>query len=116
MGAGWAWARRGAVIWTSAPLQVPVFAVLWVAGEEARSVAPFGGFPWARLAFSQADSPLRSWAWAGGVPLVSMLVAGVGVLLALAVIAVRTADIAQVSGLVLVAVVVATSALSLIHI
>ena len=113
MGAGWAWARRGAVIWTSAPLQVPVFAVLWVAGEEARSVAPFGGFPWARLAFAQADSPLGSWAWAGGVPLVSMLVAVVGVLLALAVIAVRTADIAQVSGLVLVAVVVATSGMLL---
>ena len=36
---------------------------------------PFGGFPWGRLAFSQADSPLGRLAWLGGVPLVSAVVA-----------------------------------------
>ena len=85
-GAAWAWARRGAVIWHKTRLQVPVFAVLWVGMEEARSVAPFGGFPWGRLAVSQADSPLGRWAWAGGTPLVSGLVVVIGVLLALAVV------------------------------
>ena len=30
----------------------------WVVQEWARGATPYGGFPWARLAFSQADSPL----------------------------------------------------------
>lgn len=29
----------------------------WVVGEWLRGTTPFGGFPWARLAFSQADAP-----------------------------------------------------------
>ena len=100
-GAAWAWARRGAVIWTKARLQVPVFALLWVGMEEARSIAPFGGFPWGRLAFSQADSPLGRWAWAGGAPLVSGLVVVLGVLLALALLAVRRVDVGTASAHVL---------------
>lgn len=52
----------------------------WVVGEWARSTTPFGGFPWARLAFSQADSPLRALASLGGAPLVSAAVAAIGVL------------------------------------
>ena len=97
-GAAWAWARRGAVIWRRARFQVPVFAILWVGLEEARSVAPFGGFPWGRLAFSQADSPVGRWAWAGGTPLVSGLVVVVGVLVALAVLALRRVDVGVASG------------------
>ena len=38
---------------------------LWVAVEELRSSWPFGGFPWGRLAFSQAESPLGRLAWLG---------------------------------------------------
>ena len=98
VGAAWAWARRGAVIWRSTLLQVPVFAVLFVGGEELRSIAPFGGFPWGRLAFSQADSPLARWAWAGGVPLVSGLVVVVGVLLALGLVRLRQVDVGSASG------------------
>jgi apolipoprotein N-acyltransferase len=98
LGAGWAWARRGAVIWERARLQAPVFAILWVGMEEARSVSPFGGFPWGRLAFSQADSPFGRWAWAGGAPLVSGLAALVGVLLALALVALRRVDLGMASG------------------
>lgn len=101
VGAAWAWARRGAVIWSAARYQVPVFALLWVAAEEARQVFPFGGFPWGRLAFSQADSPLGRFAWAGGAPLVSLLVVVVGVLVALALLALRRVDVGSASGHVL---------------
>ncbi len=40
------------------PLAYAAVPVFWVLQETARSHTPFGGFPWARLAFSQADSPL----------------------------------------------------------
>lgn len=97
-GTAWSWARRGAATWTRARLQVPVFVILWVGAEEARSIAPFGGFPWGRLAFSQADSPVARWAWVGGAPLVSGLVVVIGVLLALAVLALRRVDVGTASG------------------
>ena len=112
-GAAWAWARRGAVIWHRASLQVPAFAILWVGAEEVRSVAPFGGFPWGRLAFSQADSPLARWAWVGGAPLVSATVVIVGVVLALALVSLRRIDVGTASGHVLVAAVVVGSAWAL---
>ena len=95
--AAWSWARRGLVIWRRARWQVPALAVLWVGLEEARSVLPFGGFPWGRLAFSQADSPLARFAWLGGMPLVSFLVVVVGALLAVAIRRVRTLDIGSAS-------------------
>jgi apolipoprotein N-acyltransferase len=53
----------------------------WVAQELARGSTPFGGFPWARLAFSQADSPLARVAAYLGAPGVSAAVAVVGVAL-----------------------------------
>jgi len=37
-----------------------VVALAWVGQEALRGTTPFGGFPWARLAFSQADSPLAA--------------------------------------------------------
>ncbi len=52
----------------------------WVVGEWARSTTPFGGFPWARLAFSQADAPIAHLAAYGGAPLVTAAVATLGVL------------------------------------
>lgn len=102
-GAAWSWTRRGRVIRTAARWQVPAVAVLWVAIEEARSVMPWGGFPWGRLAFSQADSPLGRLAWLGGVPLVSAAVVVVGALLAVAVQRVRDLELGQASGAVLLA-------------
>ena len=55
-----------------------VTGLLWVAQEALRDRAPFGGFPWGRLAFSQGDSPvLRLAAW-GGAPLVTFAVALAG--------------------------------------
>ena len=65
-----------------APLWI---ACSWVLQEALRDRLPFGGFPWGRLAFSQAQSPLRWFAALGGAPLVSFAVALAGGGLALAV-------------------------------
>jgi apolipoprotein N-acyltransferase len=54
----------------------------WVLQEVLRDRWPFGGFPWGRLAFSQADSPMRWFAALGGAPLVTFAVALVGAALA----------------------------------
>ncbi len=76
VGVGWVWrrlARRGRP--GVGLLAVPLG---WVLQELVRGTVPFGGFPWARLAFSQADGPLvRLAAW-GGAPLVSFAVAATG--------------------------------------
>ncbi|WP_345205012.1 apolipoprotein N-acyltransferase [Fodinibacter luteus] len=56
----------------------------WVVQEWARSTTPYGGFPWARLAFSQADGPLAHVARWLGAPGVTLAVAAVGTLLLLA--------------------------------
>ncbi|WP_040884131.1 apolipoprotein N-acyltransferase [Janibacter sp. HTCC2649] len=69
-----------------------VYAVIplaWVAQELARGTTPFGGFPWARLAFSQADSPLANWAQWLGAPGVTLAVAVVGTQLLMAAAALR---------------------------
>jgi apolipoprotein N-acyltransferase len=81
-GAAWSWARRGNAVWRSAGLQLAVFVVLWVGVEELRSAAPFGGFPWGRLAFSQSESPVLAYASWAGAPLMSAVTATIGVLLA----------------------------------
>lgn len=62
------------------------FGALWVAMEWARSVFPVGGFPWARVAFSQGESSFTSYAALGGAPLVSFAVTLSGALLAMAVL------------------------------
>ena len=61
----------------------------WVVSELLRSTTPFGGFPWVRLAFSQADSPLATWASVAGAPGVGFAVAVVGAALYALVRAVR---------------------------
>ena len=96
--AGWSWARRSAPVRTSSPLQVLVFSIIWVGLEELRAIAPFGGFPWGRIAFTQAGSPIGRWASVGGVPLVSGVTAAVGVVLALAYLVVRRRDIRAAGG------------------
>ncbi len=58
-----------------APLWV---GAAWVLEEALRDRLPFGGFPWGRLAFSQADSPLRWFAALGGQPMLSFAVAVLG--------------------------------------
>ncbi|MGQ0838990.1 apolipoprotein N-acyltransferase [Actinokineospora sp.] len=56
---------RGWVVWA---------ALLWVAGEALRSVAPFGGFPWAKLAFGQPEGLYLPLAVVGGTPLIALAV------------------------------------------
>ncbi|MGY5884376.1 apolipoprotein N-acyltransferase [Modestobacter lacusdianchii] len=64
----------------------PLWAAgLWVVQEALRSRLPFGGFPWGRLGFSQADGPFASFAAYGGVPLVTFGVALTGATLAASV-------------------------------
>ena len=60
------------------PLAYAAVPLLWVLQETARSHTPFGGFPWARLAFSQADSPLAHLAAYAGAPGVTFAVAALG--------------------------------------
>jgi apolipoprotein N-acyltransferase len=60
---------RGGPFWVGAA---------WVLQELLRDRLPFGGFPWGRLAFSQAESPLRWFAALGGAPLVTFVVAVAG--------------------------------------
>nr|WP_306238800.1 MULTISPECIES: apolipoprotein N-acyltransferase [unclassified Ornithinimicrobium] len=58
-------------------------ALAWVVSELARSTTPFGGFPWGRVAFSQADAPLLAVASVLGTPGVTFVASLVGGLLAL---------------------------------
>ncbi len=97
-GAAWAWARRGHGVWRSGGWQLLAFVLLWVGAEELRSAWPFGGFPWGRLAFSQAESPLAAFMWLGGTPLLSGVVAALGVLLGRAVLAARRLALGRALG------------------
>jgi apolipoprotein N-acyltransferase len=56
--------------------------LMWVGQEFLRDRWPFRGFPWARLAFGQANGPLVRLAAIGGAPLVTFAVALGGGLLA----------------------------------
>ena len=87
--AAWCWVRTRKVLEGKMWAEPIVFALLWVAGEQLRSIAPYGGFPWGRLAFSQIDAPVAALAWLGGAPLVSFAVATAGGALGLAFEAVR---------------------------
>ena len=54
----------------------------WVAAEAFRDRWPWGGFPWGRLAMSQAGLPTQGWAAIGGAPVLSFVVALTGTTLA----------------------------------
>lgn len=70
----WKWCRS---VWG----ETIVFAVLWVGIEQLRARVPFSGFPWAKLAYAQVDSPLVVFAPLGGEVLVSAIVVALAVLL-----------------------------------
>ncbi|MFI8521946.1 apolipoprotein N-acyltransferase [Streptomyces sp. NPDC085481] len=54
----------------------PVFAAaVWVLGEAARARMPFGGFPWGKIAFGQADGIFLPLAAVGGTPVLGFAVA-----------------------------------------
>jgi apolipoprotein N-acyltransferase len=73
----------------------PVWAAaLWIAGEAARARVPFGGFPWGKIAFGQADGLFLPLAAAGGTPVLGFAVVlcgfGLGEVVRLAVATRRT--------------------------
>lgn len=87
----WRLASRPRLAWT-----LPVAAAaVWVAVEALRSRAPFDGFSWARVGFSQADSPLAWIAALGGVPAVSGAVVAVSAALALVALGLVRRDTAS---------------------
>ncbi|WP_050348523.1 apolipoprotein N-acyltransferase [Arsenicicoccus sp. oral taxon 190] len=65
-----------------------VVAAAWTVGEWLRSVTPFGGFPWLKIAFGQADAPILPLVRWVGTPGLTAAVALVGGLLAAAALAV----------------------------
>jgi apolipoprotein N-acyltransferase len=57
----------------------PVWAAfVWVAGEYLRSLFPFGGFPWGRIAFTQPDGVFLPLASVAGTPLIALAVTMTG--------------------------------------
>ncbi len=60
------------------PFSVVWIASAWVLLEGVRSRLPFGGFPWGRLAFGQADGVLLPIAGVAGAPGLSFAVALIG--------------------------------------
>lgn len=90
------WLRRTRPFRGTKLLLALPFAASWVAAEQLRHEWPFGGFPWVRLAFSQADGPLLRLAPFGGAPLVSFVVAGLGAILAVGVSALAARDLVRI--------------------
>ena len=65
-------------------MHIIVFASVWTAREWVTTHFPYGGFPWSRLAMSQAFSPLSDWVYFGGLSLLSFVIAlGSGLLILL---------------------------------
>lgn len=94
-GAAWVWVRRWRAVQRHASIAVVSFALVWTAVEAGRSVAPWGGFPWGRIAFSQVNGPLlRPAAW-GGTALVAFVVAALGALGAVVWTMLRRARVLQ---------------------
>jgi apolipoprotein N-acyltransferase len=63
----------------------------WVAQEAIRDRVPWGGFPWGRLAMSQASAPTAGWSAIGGPPVLTFLLALAGAVVAYLVITALTA-------------------------
>ncbi|OKJ64632.1 acyltransferase [Streptomyces sp. CB02009] len=54
----------------------PFFAAgVWILSEAVRARVPFGGFPWGKIAFGQADGMFLPLAAVGGTPVLSFAVA-----------------------------------------
>jgi len=67
-----AWARKKRIVF---------FPAIFLLLEQIRSIFPFEGFAWGRLAFGQADAPYREVVAMGGVSLLTSLVTCIGITL-----------------------------------
>ena len=70
VGLGTAFVSRNLPSW----LAIVAVTGLWVLEEALRGRYPFGGYPWARIVFSQSDGPLAQWSTLLGVPAVTAVV------------------------------------------
>ncbi|NUS49606.1 MAG: apolipoprotein N-acyltransferase, partial [Nocardioidaceae bacterium] len=73
-------------------------ACSWVAVEAGRSLFPFGGFPWGRLAFATEDTPVANAFAYVGAPGTTFLVALLGVTLAWGIVGVAHRPVRSVVG------------------
>ncbi|WP_251069561.1 apolipoprotein N-acyltransferase [Streptomyces sp. ISL-96] len=64
----------GIAVVTRLPLWPVWGAAVWILGEAVRARVPFGGFPWGKIAFGQADSVFLPLAAAGGTPVLGFAV------------------------------------------
>ncbi|MFG3280991.1 apolipoprotein N-acyltransferase [Streptomyces sp. NPDC048111] len=67
-------AGAGMAVVSRLPLWPVWSAALWTAAEAARARAPFGGFPWGKIAFGQADGTFLPLAALGGTPVLGFAV------------------------------------------
>ncbi|MFJ8309993.1 MULTISPECIES: apolipoprotein N-acyltransferase [unclassified Streptomyces] len=67
-------AGAGIAVVSRLPLWPVWAAALWVASEAARARFPFGGFPWGKVAFGQADGTFLPLAALGGTPVLGFAV------------------------------------------
>ncbi|MFD6988141.1 apolipoprotein N-acyltransferase [Streptomyces sp. NPDC059943] len=78
----------------------PVFAAaVWILGEAARARVPFGGFPWGKIAFGQADGMFLPLAAVGGTPVLgfAVVLCGFGLYEAVRLVLARRAATAPIS-------------------
>lgn len=102
-------ALRAATRLTAWPLWA---AAVWVMGELARSVFPFTGFPWARLAHTSIDTPFKSYARLLAMPGTSAVLVVVAALLLIVATGEswrrRTVAAVSIAGLLLIGVLLPT--------
>ncbi|WP_434587672.1 apolipoprotein N-acyltransferase [Streptomyces sp. A5-4] len=65
----------GIALVTRLPLWPLWGAAMWILGEAVRARVPFGGFPWGKIAFGQADGVFLPLAALGGTPVLGFAVA-----------------------------------------
>ena len=78
----WALLGAGLAVVPRLPAWPAWAAGCWVLVEALRSVLPWGGFPWGRLAYPMVDSPVAGWVHLGGTTLLTAAAAALGALLA----------------------------------
>ena len=92
----WALLGGGLAVVSRLPLWPAWAAGCWVLVEALRSVLPWGGFPWGRLAYPMVDSPVAGWVHLGGTALLTAAAAALGALLAGAAAAAARRDLRRV--------------------
>jgi len=79
-----AWLYRRLKVKGKTVLRFAILAAsVWTLREFAANNFPYGGFPWSRLAMTQAESFMANWVWLGGMSLLTFVLALLGTLAAL---------------------------------